>query len=388
MDSSSDLQHRESGILFRKKTTVAINLVYYLPGLLNDNQNPSIDSRLSPDTPARRSMMTMNRPKVNIGIIGVGYWGRKIVDEYSRINEVNIGGVSDLDEENLRLCAQKYGVTNGYKDYERLLEQTTLDAVSICVPNAQHYRLTLDALEAGKHVLVEKPMALSSRDCRELARIAEQNHLTLSVGHIFRFNNALAEVRRLTREKDYFGRIFLIEMNWVNLEPAFPGRDVIWDQGPHIFDIQNYLMDEWPVELCCTAGAFRRRTGEESAYITSKFQGGTLSMAAISWLVPVKSRQIFITGEVRSARVDAVSQTLIIFERGAAQNLPLQPNNTIRDELADFIQSIVEPGREQSNSASIGIRTIELIEAAKESAAKGETVKPGSAEAVVQRSGA
>jgi len=331
--------------------------------------------------------MVMNRSKVNIGIIGVGYWGRKIVDEYSRIEAVNIGGVSDLEEENLRLCAQKYGVINGYKDYERLLENNGLDAVSICTPNSQHYRLARVALEAGKHVLLEKPMTLSSRDGWDLVRIAKRNRLTLSVGHVFRFNNALAEVRRLIRAKDYFGKMFLLEMNWVSLEQAFPDRDVIWDQGPHIFDIQNYLMDEWPVEVSCTGGAFRRQTGEESAYIISGFRSGIMSMAAISWLVPLKSRQIFITGEARSARVDAVSQTISIFERNNVIEIPLQPNNTIRDELTHFIESILDPSHEPVNNAAIGVKTVELIEAAKSSMAKGGSVKLDGAEAAARSVG-
>jgi UDP-N-acetylglucosamine 3-dehydrogenase len=317
----------------------------------------------------------MSQPKLNVGVIGVGYWGKKIVEEYSKIDAVHIGGVSDLQEETLELCSQKYGVKDGYKDYARLLDRTSLDAVSICAPNSQHYRLARAALEAGKHVLVEKPMALSSIEGRKLLDIARRNRLTLCVGHIFRFNRALAEVRRLIREKSYFGKIFLIEMNWVNHEPAFPDRDVIWDQGPHIFDLQNYLTDEWPIELYCTAGAFRRKAGEESGYVLSRFKGGTISMAAISWLVPLKARQILVTGEVRSARVDALSQAITIFEGGATKGISFQPNNTIRDELIHFVDSILDPGREPINNASIGIKTVELIEAAKKSMAEGGAIR-------------
>jgi UDP-N-acetylglucosamine 3-dehydrogenase len=317
----------------------------------------------------------MSRPKVNIGIVGVGYWGKKIVDEYSRIEEVSIGGVSDLKEENLRLCAEKYGVKNGYTDYKCLLEQTALDAITICAPNAHHYPIARAALESGKHVFVEKPLTLSSREGLELDRIAKQNRLTLVVGHVFRFNNALAEVRRLIRKGDYFGRIFQIEMSWVSLESAFSDRDVIWDQGAHIFDIQNYLLDEWPIELSCTGGAFRRQSGEESAYIISRFKSGILAMATISWLVPLKSRQIFVVGEYRSAQVDAVAQRISVFERGEMKSIPIQPNNTIRDELIHFRDSIMEPRREPANSASLGIRAVELIEAAKLSIAKRCLVK-------------
>jgi UDP-N-acetylglucosamine 3-dehydrogenase len=317
----------------------------------------------------------MNARKVNIGVVGVGYWGKKIVDEYSHINEVNIEGVSDLDEANLRLCAQKYGILNGYTDYERLLACPTLDAVSVCAPNSKHYRIARAALDAGKHVLVEKPFTISSKEGWDLIEIAKRNRLTLSVGHTFRFNHALAEVRRLIREKDYFGRLFMVEMSWGNLEPEFPDRDIIWDQGPHVFDIQNYLLDEWPIELNCTGGAFRRNTGEESAYICAKFTNGAIAMAAISWLVARKSRQIIITGELRSAQIDAVAQKITIFERGSVKDIAIQPNNTIRDELVHFIESIGKPDTAPINQASIGVKTVELIEAAKQSMTEGRTIK-------------
>jgi UDP-N-acetylglucosamine 3-dehydrogenase len=317
----------------------------------------------------------MNIRKVNVGVVGVGYWGKKILDEYSRIDAVDIDGVSDLDEANLLLCAQKYGITNGYKDYEQLLARMKLDAVSICVPNAQHYRIVRAALDAGKHVLVEKPFTLSSKEGSELIEIARRKRLTLSVGHIFRFNNALAKVRRLIREKDYFGRIYLVEMSWGNREPPFPDRDIIWDQGPHIFDIQNYLMDDWPIELNCLGGAFRRNTGEESAYIGARYKNGAITMAAISWLVARKTRQISLTGELRSAQIDAVDQKLTIYERGSAKEIAIQSNNTIRDELIYFIESMGKPDREPINRASIGVKTVELIEAAKKSIAEKRTIK-------------
>ena len=176
--------------------------------------------------------------KFNVGVIGAGYWGRKIVDEYSKIDEVHILGVSDLDDKNLAFCAERYGVKNGYKEYELLLAQKDLHAVNICTPNSMHYRITKDALEAGKHVLVEKPITLTSKEGRELVELAQKKKLTLSVGHIFRFNAALTEIKRLIDER-YFGKIFLMELNWLNLEKAFPDRDVLFDLAPHMFDIQN-----------------------------------------------------------------------------------------------------------------------------------------------------
>jgi len=313
--------------------------------------------------------------KFNVGVIGVGYWGKKIVDEYSKIENVNIMGVSDLDDKMLTFAKERYGVQGTYKDYKELLALPDLQAVNVCTPNAMHFKVCKDALEAGKHVLVEKPITLNSKEGKELVELAQKKGLMLSVGHIFRFNNALAEVRRLIKEEKFFGKLFLMELNWVNLEKAFPDRDVLFDLAPHMFDIQNYLLGLWPESIYCEAGPFRRAAGEETAYVLSKFKGGLVSLANISWLVPKKTRQIEIVGESRSAVIDAVAQEVTVYESGYTYKLGIERNNTIKDELVHFIKSIGDPQTETKNSGTIGVRTVELIEAAKKSMAEGKAIK-------------
>jgi UDP-N-acetylglucosamine 3-dehydrogenase len=313
--------------------------------------------------------------KHNVGVIGAGYWGKKIVDEYTKVEDVALIGVSDLDEKNLAYCSERYGVKKGYTDYRQLLALKELHAVNICTPNQMHYKITKDALEAGKHVLVEKPITLNSKEGRELVDLAQRMGLTLSVGHIFRFNNALAEVRRMIKDENYFGKLFLMECSWLNLEKAFPDRDILFDLAPHMFDIQNYLTDQWPVEISCTGGAFRRKEGEETAYVTAKFRNGMIAMSNISWLVPKKTRQVFIAGETKSAMIDAVAQKITVYESGYVKELPIHPNNTIRDELVHFVKSFSDPATETRNSGTIGVRTVELIEAAKLSMREGRSIK-------------
>ena len=312
--------------------------------------------------------------KFNVGIIGAGYWGKKIVDEFTKVEDVRVIGVSDLDDKNLKHCSERHGIKNGYRDYKQLLAQKDLQAVTVSVPNAMHYQICKDALNAGKHVLVEKPITLNSKDGKELVALAQSKKLTLSVGHIFRFNNALAEIKRLMKDEDYFGRLFLMELTWVNLEKAFPDRDVLFDLAPHMFDIQNYLLDQWPIQISCSGGPFRREVGEETAYITAKFANGTISMSNISWLVPRKTRQIFLAGENRSVLVDAVAQKITVYESGYTKDILINPNNTIRDELVHFVKSFSDPQTETRNSGAIGVKTIELIEAAKRSMKENKAI--------------
>lgn len=313
--------------------------------------------------------------KFNVGVIGVGYWGKKIVDEYSKLEGASLHGVADPDEKMLAFCQERYGVKSVYKDYHELLEMADLKAVNVCTPNRTHFQICKDALNAGKHVLVEKPITLTSKEGRELVELAQKKGLTLSVGHIFRFNNALAEVRRLIKEEKFFGKLFLMELTWTNLEKSFPDRDVLWDLAPHMFDIQNYLLGQWPEQVYCEGGAFRRKEGEETAYVMSKYKDGLVSLANISWLVPRKVRQVEIVGEQRSALIDAVGQEVTVYESGYTYKLGVERNNTIKDELLHFIKSISDPMTETKNSGIVGVKTVELIEAAKKSMAEGRAVK-------------
>ncbi len=310
--------------------------------------------------------------KINVGVLGTGYWGKKIVGEYSSIPSVRLKAVSDVMEDNLEFCRSRYGVESLHRDYREVLEDDSIAAVNVCLPNKLHFEACRVALEAGKHVLVEKPMTLSSEEGWELVNLAQEGNLTLSVGHIYRFNNAMLEIRRLIHE-NFFGRIFLMNLEWKNLEQPFADRDVIVDLAPHYFDIVNFLLDAWPGRITCVGAPFRKGEMEEAAYIISEMDSGAIAHADINWLSPRKVRQIEIVGENRSVVIDAVAQEAIVYESGYTYRLGIERNNTIRTELVHFLQSIGDPMTETRNSGVIGVRTVEMIESAKRALADGRT---------------
>ena len=308
--------------------------------------------------------------KIKVAVLGAGYWGRKIVDEYCNIPSVKLKAVSDISDENLEFCRDRYGVENLYKDYRELLEDDSITAVNVCLPNKLHYTVCREALESGKHVLVEKPMTVTSEEGWDLVKIAQEGNLTLSVGHIYRFNNAMLEIKRLIEQK-FFGRVFLMNFEWKNLEKSFQDRDVIVDLAPHYFDIMNFLLGDWPSSITCIGRPYRRRELEEAAYIISELDSGTLAHADINWLSPKKVRQIEIVGENRSVIIDAVAQEATVYESGYTYRLGIERNNTIRTELIHFLQSIGDPLTETRNSGIIGVKTVEMIEQAKRSLVEG-----------------
>ena len=230
-----------------------------------------------------------------VGVLGVGYWGRKIVEEYSAIQNVKVQAVSDLMDKNLQHCKDRYGVPVLVNDYHDVINVGSIHAVHICLPNSLHFPACKEALEAGKHVLVEKPITLSSKEGNILVDLAAKKGLTLSVGHIYRFNNALAEVKRLISE-NFFGRVFLLNLTWTNLEPVFTDRDVIVDLAPHYFDIVNYMLDAWPAKITCVAKPYRQKDNPEATYISCEMPNGAIAHAHLNWLSPKKVRSIELVG--------------------------------------------------------------------------------------------
>jgi len=213
------------------------------------------------------------------------------VEEYSAIPNVKVQAVSDLMDKNLQHCKDRYNVPVLANDYHDVIKVDSIHAVHICLPNSLHFPACKEALEAGKHVLVEKPITLTSKEGNILVDLAAEKGLTLSVGHIYRFNNALAEVKRLISE-NFFGRVFLLNLTWTNLEPIFNDRDVIVDLAPHYFDIVNYMLDAWPAKITCVAKPYRQKENPEATYISCEMPNGAIAHAHLNWLSPKKVRSI------------------------------------------------------------------------------------------------
>lgn len=311
--------------------------------------------------------------KINVGVIGTGYWGKKHVYEYNWLEDVNVIGVSDLSTENLRFCKEEHDVPFATKDYHELLADPRIDAVSICTPNETHYHICKDAFEAGKHALVEKPVTLASKAAQELVALARAENLVFAVGHIYRFNDALTKMRELIR-KGFFEQIFEIKLQWTTLSAPIKDRDIIFDLAPHSFDILNYLLDMWPIRICCHAKAYRRKKLEEHAYIITEFENDVTGHIELSWLVPGKVREVFVIGRGRCARINALSQQVTVYESGYEYDMNIPRNNTIKTELTHFVDCI-RTGQTSTNSGEIGAKTVEMIEKTKLALSKGVTVK-------------
>jgi predicted dehydrogenase len=322
--------------------------------------------------------------KLNVAVIGAGYWGKKVISEYmqlaKRSSDVGLHTVCDLSKENLDFLGGDYYIPHLTVYDKEVLTFPQIHAVNVCTPNETHYEICKRALAAGKHVLVEKPMTLNSGQAYDLVDMASSRNLVLSVGHIFRFNNALQKIRGLIKN-GFFGDLFWLKLQWTTLMPPIEGRDIITDLAPHPFDILNYLLDEWPLKITCKAKAYRRQDLEEAAHITAEFRNNVMANIELSWLSPGKVREVSLMGSKRFAKIDCLMQEVKIFENDRLYDVPISRNNTIEAELEHFIHCIQNNHAaneyNNQNGGLVGANVVKLLEVARKSVQTERTESVG-----------
>ena len=312
----------------------------------------------------------MKFDEMKVGVIGAGYWGIKHVEEYSQLG-VNITAC-DKDEKRLELCNEKYQTTT-VTDYHDILSDEQIKAISICTPNQTHYRIAKECLEAGKNVLVEKPLAMTVKEAQELVDIARDNENILAVGHIFRFNNAINKIKKIIDNGD-LGEIRIVKIKWTNIEQLFDDRDVIFDLAPHSFDIINYLFGRDPDEVSCVGNAYRRSHDPEAVFINCRLDR-TIINIELSWLTPPKTRYLTVVGSEKSVIVNATAQKIKVVDTKGEYDLNIIPNNTIQDELSSFLECIIDKNKISIAGGDIAVTTIKMIEITQRALKEKRTLK-------------
>jgi predicted dehydrogenase len=312
--------------------------------------------------------------KLGVAIVGAGFWGKKLVLEYLALSklrsDVQLRWVVDSDRTRLTQLASELNLPRNMleTEYRRILEDETVGAVHLAVPNELHFPIGMAALEARRHVLLEKPMALNMRDAVKLARKAEQQSVVLHVGHIFRFNNAVREAKKLL-DNGTIGKPLYYGLDWEALLSPPRNRDIVFDLGPHPIDVLNYLSNEWPTRVVTLGKSFLRRKPdqEEVAETVAEFEGDIFAQVALSWLyMGPRKRLISVTGEFGTILVDALNQRIDIYTSEGAQNHHVQVNDTILTMITHFVESILNREPPQV-SGLVGAMTVAVLAAMRES---------------------
>ena len=254
---------------------------------------------------------------LNIGVIGAGYWGPNLIRNLGVSNRARVKMCADLDTGRLAHMSEVYPHVRTTQNYREILEDPEITAVAIATPVSTHYKLAMDALQARKHVFVEKPLAQSSEQCMELAQLATQRNLVLMVGHTFVYTAAVNKIRDLVQSGD-LGEILYINSTRVNLGVFQPDINVIWDLAPHDLSIMNYILDARPERVAAHGRSYIRPGIEDVAFVDLEYPNRIIANIHVSWLDPCKIRRTTVVGSKKMLVYDDVSslEKIRVYDKG------------------------------------------------------------------------
>src|SRR6266700_3144141 len=284
-----------------------------------------------------------------ISVVGAGYWGKKVIREILNLSKttgkVKLCSIVDNSPSILEQCAKEFGPLTYHLNYRDLLSDPYVSAVHICSPNASHFEVASEFLRSKKDVLVEKPLALRTREAYELVRLGEMTGRVLSAGHIHRFNNGVKELKRI---------------------------------------VGNEVLDLWPSKISCRGRGYRSRSSDEVAFITAEYLNGIVANIELSWLDYEKRRDVTIVGSDAVARLDCLDQKLTLQRSDRTESVSVVSSNTLGEEILHFADCIERNKRSAAYTnvanGTIGANVVRLLEASKKSLYEERSVQVQSQE--------
>jgi UDP-N-acetylglucosamine 3-dehydrogenase len=276
---------------------------------------------------------------VNVGVIGVGAMGYNHARVYHSLEDVNLIGVSDVSQHTLDKVSKKYN-TKGYTDYQELLKNPEIEVVSVCVPTTHHHSVVMAAIENGKHILVEKPIAFTLKEAEEMVDAANEKGVKLSTGHVERFNPAVQKAKELI-ENDVIGDVVSASAKRVGpFPPRIKDVGVTIDLAIHDLDVMYYLFNEDVTQVYATMGSILEKCEfEDHAEIMTKFENGTTGLLEVNWLTPYKRRALDVTGTDGIIAIDYIDQSIDVSGK-FAQNVEIEHEEPLKNEIKSFLNSI------------------------------------------------
>ncbi len=264
--------------------------------------------------------METDGPTLALGVIGCGHWGPNHVRVFSELGRATVVACADTNPSRLERITRRFPRVETTTDFRRLLDDSRIDALVVATPTSTHAAIAREALRAGKHLLVEKPLCPTSSEAMELARLADATGRVLMVGHVFLFNNGITKLRE-TIVSGALGRLHYLDAVRTNLGPVRGDVNALYDLGTHDVTIFDYLLDSLPVEVSATGRCISQETIEDVCFATLKYPDGTLGHIHVSWMNPRKVRTITVIGDRRMAHWDDVdpTDTLRLYDKGLAE---------------------------------------------------------------------
>jgi predicted dehydrogenase len=319
---------------------------------------------------------------VGIALIGLGYWGPNLLRVLGDNLDARVRWICDLDRERLAKYRRRHPGARITTRIERALSDPAVDAVIIATPGHTHYTLAAQALKAGKHVFVEKPLAPSSDLADDLADMARERERILMCGHTFLYSPPVRAVKRMI-ESGTLGDIYFISSSRVNLGLHQRDVSVVWDLGPHDFSILLYWLSEIPSTVRAVGRDSIVKGIADVAFVTMSFASGIVANVELSWLAPSKLRRTVLVGSERMVIYDdGAPEPVRLFDRGVVYRDPetfgeyhlsyrsgdvvsprIETFEPLTLELADFV-SAVQDGKSLQFHTVIAQSVVRIVEAA------------------------
>jgi predicted dehydrogenase len=321
-----------------------------------------------------------------MGIIGLGYWGPNLVRNFTATDGALVRYCCDLDSRRLQKLSSHYPSVRFTTSIDEIIQNPELDAIAIATPVHTHYELAKRALEAGKSVLVEKPLTMRVEHAEELVELAQQKGLVLQVDHVFLYSPAVKLIKEIV-DSGRLGKLFFIDSVRINLGLFQHDVNVVWDLAPHDLSIVDHLIGRLPKSLSAVGGVHANQDIEDVAYLNLDFGDGLIANFHVNWLSPVKVRSMIIGGGDQSLIYNDLdrSERIKVYNRGintATDDLKRKilvsyrtgdiwsPNVGLEEPLgimaSDFVRCVREKKKPLADGGS-GLRVVKILEAAQRS---------------------
>ena len=332
---------------------------------------------------------------ITVGVIGYGYWGPNLVRNFAEVRGARVGFVTDLRRERIDLASARYPYIKASTDHRDLIRDPDVDAVVIATTVKTHFELAMAALEAGKHVLVEKPFTASADEAQRLIDAAARRGLVLMVDHTFVYTPAVMKMQELTAAGQ-LGEIYYYDSVRINLGLFQHDVNVLWDLAVHDLSIMDFVLEQQPVAVSATGLSHVTGQPENIAYMTMFFEGNLIAHVHANWLAPVKVRRTLLGGSKRMVVFDDLeaSEKIKVYDRGISVNPSAEnvyqmlvgyrtgdmwaPQLAVREALhteATHFVECIDQRKTPFTDGHAGLRVVRLLEAATQSmTSQGNTV--------------
>ena len=324
-----------------------------------------------------------------IGVIGCGYWGPNLLRNFAENEGAQLRWICDLDEKRLGAMGRRYPAARTTNDYRTLIADADLDGVAVVTPVATHYQIAKEALAAGKHVLMEKPLTATVREAEELIELAERNRRVLMVDHTFVYTGAVRKMKEILASGE-LGDLLYFDSVRINLGLFQRDINVLWDLAPHDLSVMDYLIDRQPAGVSALGSCHIEPGIENIAYLVMRFADDFIAHFHFNWLAPVKIRRTLIAGSRKMILYDDIEptekvrvydkgvtanrigdreadyQTLVSYRTGDVWAPKLDATEALHHVVAEFLDSI-RAARKPLTDGEAGLRVVRILEAAQES---------------------